>query len=230
MTHALLLAAMVVIRTYNYAQVPPADLTHARQTVDRTFSRAGISLRWVDCWVPSPLDFARGDPEPVEGSSIGDRPSSIVNRPSTSLLSSSKGRPSSGEDPACAGTLREGTEFVLRLMASPEGTAGARKVAMGSSLVDHEAAGGALITVDANLVAQIAQSANADFATLLGRSVAHEVGHLLLGHARHSRSGLMRAVWSQDELRGIRPVDWGFSRSEAAQMRQGLATRTRSAN
>jgi hypothetical protein len=190
MTHALLLAAMVVIRTYNYEQVPPADLMHARETVDRTFARAGISVRWVDCWVPSSI--------------VGDA--------------------------ACSEPLREGTEFVLRLMASPAASADTRNVAMGSSLVDHDAAGGALITVDPNLVRQIARSANADFATLLGRSLAHEAGHLLLGHAHHARSGLMRAVWSQDELRGIRPVDWGFSRSEAAQMRQGLATRARSAN
>ena len=218
MTHALLLAAMVVIRTYNYAQVPAEDLTHARETVNRTFGRAGISLRWVDCWVPS----------------------SIVHRPSTSLgatLSSSsfdelrtKGRPSSSDAAACAEPLREGTEFVLRLMASPARSSGARHVALGSSLVDRGAASGALITADPDLVASIAQSANADFATLLGRSLAHEVGHLLLGQTRHSRSGLMRAVWSQDELRGIRPANWGFSRAEAAQMRQGLATRSRSAN
>jgi hypothetical protein len=53
--------------------------------------------------------------------------------------------------------------------------------------------------------------------------MAHEIGHLLLGSGDHPREGLMRATWSQDELRGIRPSNWGFSPAEAAQMRQNLA-------
>jgi hypothetical protein len=57
-------------------------------------------------------------------------------------------------------------------------------------------------------------------ATLLGRAIAHEIGHLLLGSAEHPRLGLMRALWSHDELRGRKPAHWGFSAREAAQMRQ----------
>jgi hypothetical protein len=101
---------------------------------------------------------------------------------------------------------------------------------MGSSLIDHDSQSGALTTVDPRLVLQIARDAGAEFATLLGRAIAHEIGHLLLGHPRHSRSGLMRANWTQDEIRGIRPAGWQFSAAEAAQMRHGLAARTRSAN
>ncbi len=197
MTHALLLAATVVIRSYNYAQVPADDLARARATADRTFQQAGISLQWIDCWVP------------------GDRPSSIVNRPSS----------------LCTELLREGSEFVLRLMipvvAEPSRS---RTVAMGSSLIDHSSGIGALTTVDPERVMGIARGALTDYSTLLGRAIAHEIGHLLLGHSRHSQSGLMRAIWSQEEIRRVRPADWRFSEAEAAQMRQGLAARAPAAN
>jgi hypothetical protein len=36
---------------------------------------------------------------------------------------------------------------------------------------------------------------------LLGCVIAHELGHLLLGTASHSASGLMSAVWQDPELR-----------------------------
>ena len=101
---------------------------------------------------------------------------------------------------------------------------------MGSSLIDHTSGTGTLTTVDPESVMRIAHDAGTDYPTLLGRSIAHEIGHLLLGRPQHSRSGLMRAMWSQEEIRGIRPAGWRFSSAEAAQMRQGLAARARAAN
>jgi hypothetical protein len=196
MTHALLLAAMVVIRSFNYAQVPPDELARARATTDRTFEQAGISLQWIDCRVPE------------------DRRSSIVDRPE------------------CTQPLREGSEFMLRLMPSVSltGHSSLRNVAMGESMIDRMSGAGALATVDSELVTKLAYAAGADASTLLGRTIAHEIGHLLLGHPRHSRTGLMRPFWSQEEIRGIRPAGWQFSAAEAAQMRQGLAGRARAAN
>jgi hypothetical protein len=89
---------------------------------------------------------------------------------------------------------------------------------------------GVLTTIDPALVMAIARGASSEYSTLLGRAIAHELGHLLLGRSRHSSNGLMRAVWSQEEIRGTRPAGWQFSTAEAAQMRQGLASRTRAAN
>jgi hypothetical protein len=40
----------------------------------------------------------------------------------------------------------------------------------------------------------------------------------------------MRARWSNDELRGLKPASWGFSAREAAQMRQTLRGRSRTAD
>ncbi len=198
MSHAILLAAMVVIRSYNYAGVPEAELARARATAGRIFEQAGIEVRFVDC----------------ETSSIVNRPSSIV------------------DERECLAPLREGSEFVLRLRSSAGDSPASvpRNIAMGSTIVDHDSGIGALTTVDPTLVAAIAHTASADYATLLGRAIAHEIGHLLMGHSRHSRNGLMRAIWSQEELRGMRPAGWRFSPAEAAQMRQGLASRSRAGN
>jgi hypothetical protein len=97
-------------------------------------------------------------------------------------------------------------------------------------MLDREQQGGALMTVDLFPVRTIAEQAAADFATVLGRAIAHEIGHLLLGTPDHPKEGLMRARWLQDELRGVRPAHWGFSTREAAQMRHGLAIKARAAN
>jgi hypothetical protein len=192
MTHALLLAAAVMVRTYDYSHVPAPTLAIARATADRTFAQSGISLQWIDCSI-----------EPVDRRAPG------------------------ADSMPCMQPLREGVEFMLRLISAPEASpAGGRMMAMASSLLDHSSRSGALATLDPARVQRTAHDAAADYPTLLGRAIAHEVGHLLLGRAEHSPSGLMRAIWSQDEIRGVRPAGWQFSASESAQMRQALATRT----
>lgn len=39
--------------------------------------------------------------------------------------------------------------------------------------------------------------------TLLGHVIAHEIGHLLLGTNAHSRMGIMRSQWHDEEVRSI---------------------------
>ena len=59
-----------------------------------------------------------------------------------------------------------------------------------------------------------------DEGELLGRAMAHEIGHMLIGTPSHSRFGLMRAVWATGELRRGLPSDWMFSqRSEGSELR-----------
>jgi hypothetical protein len=73
--------------------------------------------------------------------------------------------------------------------------------------------------VYADLVEGIARRAGADAATVLGRAIAHEIGHLLLNSNAHPESGLMRAAWSQRELRGSAPAHWQFLEPEIQKMR-----------
>ena len=61
-----------------------------------------------------------------------------------------------------------------------------------------------------------------DHPTLLGRTIAHEIGHLLLATNTHGTSGLMRELWSPDELLASRADDWALRPVEAAAIRQRL--------
>ena len=130
---------------------------------------------------------------------------------------------------ACVEPLEERRDLVLRLMDSTPGDLAemGRVVALGTSMLDRERRGGVLMTVDLFSIRAIAREALTDVPTLLGRAIAHEIGHLVLGIAQHPNAGLMRAFWSQDELRGFKPAHWQFSTREAAQMRRALELRAR---
>jgi hypothetical protein len=122
-----------------------------------------------------------------------------------------------------------GRDLMLRLVDRSPATA-ERIVALGESMLDREQRGGVLMTVDLYPIRAIAAPSATNIRTLLGRAIAHEAGHLLLGSTEHPRLGLMRALWSHDELRGLKPAHWGFSSREAAQMRQTLRGRSRTAD
>jgi len=119
---------------------------------------------------------------------------------------------------ACTEPLLAGRDLMLRLV-DRQPVRGERIVPLGESMLDKEQRSGVLMTIDVLPVRAVAEQAFTAIPTLLGRAIAHEIGHLLLGSAAHPRSGLMRATWSRDELRGLKPAHWGFSAREAAQMR-----------
>jgi hypothetical protein len=121
----------------------------------------------------------------------------------------------------CTEPLLVGRDLMLRLVDRIPVSAD-RIVALGESMLDREQRGGVLMTIDLFPVRAVAGRASTSWPTLLGRAIAHEIGHLLLGSAEHPRLGLMRALWSHDELRGRKPAHWGFSAREAAHMRQML--------
>ena len=59
-----------------------------------------------------------------------------------------------------------------------------------------------------------------DEGELLGRAIAHEIGHMLIGTPAHARVGLMRAVWvDAASCAAVRPLDWMFSGREGAELR-----------
>lgn len=135
------------------------------------------------------------------------------------------------DGPSCTEPLQAGRDLMLRLMDRPQSPASAARVlTLGRSMLDREQRTGALMTIDLFPLRAIAEGTPTDFPTLLGRAIAHEIGHLLLGSSVHPRQGLMRALWLHDELRGTRPAHWRFSPREAAQMRHGLATKAAAAN
>ena len=123
----------------------------------------------------------------------------------------------------------DGAELAVRVMLSgapglvPPPVAATRP--LGYSLVDARTKSGTLATVYFDRVAWLADAARVDMGALLGRAIAHEIGHLLLGTNEHAGSGVMRAMWSRDALRNSRPADWRFRARDAKQMRAALAAR-----
>lgn len=115
-------------------------------------------------------------------------------------------------------------EVILRIVAaSPQTPAGS----LGSSLVDVERRIGTLGTVFSDRVAALAAQAGTDASQLLGRAMAHEVGHLLVGTTRHADHGLMRSLWTSVELQRNSPRDWMLSPEDVGKIRRGLVARTK---
>jgi hypothetical protein len=108
------------------------------------------------------------------------------------------------------------------VMSSDRGEPSSR--VLGQSLIDSRARAGVLATVFIDRTRRLAQGLATDYRTLLGRAIAHELGHLLLGTSTHS-VGLMREIWSHDELLGARPADWVLAPPDAAIIRERLARR-----
>lgn len=100
---------------------------------------------------------------------------------------------------------------------------------LGESLLDPVRRAGTLATIYLDRVEWLARAGGVDAATVLARAMAHEIGHLLLGTPGHSRRGLMRAVWSQQELAHARAADWRFDPEDAAGLQRGLVRRCETA-
>jgi hypothetical protein len=124
---------------------------------------------------------------------------------------------------ACETPLRR-TDLAIRFV---RGAAGARasRVALGHSLVDTRARTGSLATIFIDRVEQLAAGTAAGCNRLIGRALAHEIGHLLLGTTAHAPSGLMTAVWSRDVLAREQDEDWWFTERDARALREAVRSR-----
>jgi hypothetical protein len=128
------------------------------------------------------------------------------------------------ESPGCRRVPWPG-EFIVRLGAAPSVTP-QRSVAMGYALVGREGTAASFATVYEDLVRLVARRAGVDQRRLLGRAIAHEIGHLLLNDNQHANNGLMRAGWSQAELRLNKPSDWTFGEDEGWRMKAALSEKS----
>jgi hypothetical protein len=96
---------------------------------------------------------------------------------------------------------------------------------LGTAVVDRATRLGTLATIFLEHVQAVADRAGVDRASLLGRVLAHEVGHLLQGKTGHSRTGLMREVWTGEELGQNRRDDWSFDLPEQRALRAAVNRR-----
>jgi hypothetical protein len=114
-------------------------------------------------------------------------------------------------------------ELVVRIART---TPASPPASLGFSFVDTGIKAGTLATVFADRVQALAGLAGVDDGELLGRVIAHEISHLLVGTRDHATQGLMRAEWKASELVRQRPSDWLFSRAESRRIRQAITRRT----
>lgn len=131
----------------------------------------------------------------------------------------------------CASS-RGGRELIIRIMATaPRGTvvtggavetdalAPTFRLILGFAVIDPVSGVGSLATVFMDRIEALARRTDVPASSLLGLTIAHEVGHLLLGTATHGRTGLMREVWTDEELALGREDDWLFAPSERQMLR-----------
>jgi len=120
----------------------------------------------------------------------------------------------------------QASEVVVRVINAAAFNTGLPADAYGVTYVVQKTNRGWLATVFSDRIEKAAVRAGVDAGTLLGRVMAHEVGHLLLGVDYHGASGLMRAEWPDGQL-GATSDQWRFSTSEAAGMHRALESISR---
>jgi hypothetical protein len=130
--------------------------------------------------------------------------------------------PSSDLPDTCSEVLGP-IEVVVRIVGAP--SQWKNPESFGYSLVDAEQQRGVLSTVFADRIVTSAERLHLDVDVFLGRVVAHELGHLLLGTSGHSMTGLMRAHWPDDLLQRGFKRDWLFSPSEVGRIQEILNAR-----
>ncbi len=131
--------------------------------------------------------------------------------------------PRGGSVAACDAPLEEGVR-VVRILRSPAPAGRHGGLPLGEALIDTQAGRGVLATIYFDRVTALADASRSEVGPLLGRAIAHEMGHLLLASNAHSPHGLMRAIWSRAELRRDAAVDWVFAAADVSALRARATT------
>lgn len=127
----------------------------------------------------------------------------------------------------CDAPMRPG-ELAIRIVRSPVPLQYRGKLPLGEAMLDTRSGAGVLATIYIDRVEWLAREAGADSRVLLGRAIAHELGHLLMATTAHGPVGLMRAMWSLEEVRLGQPRDWSFAPTDLATIRRRAEARQRS--
>ena len=106
-------------------------------------------------------------------------------------------------------------ELAIRIVRAPSAHPRDGALRLGDAFIDNQSHRGVLATIYFDRVTLLADRTGSPLHALLGRAIAHELGHLLMATNTHGPVGLMRAFWSQDEVRNSRPIDWMFSPRDA---------------
>jgi hypothetical protein len=170
---------------YDYTELRPSSLEHARREASRVLAEAGIAVRWEQC-------------------RTSDR--------------------ETNQDESCA--QRAGAH-VIQLRVHPREMSKkltSRSIEFGYS-VPLEKGFGIIAGVYLDRTSEMAQSLGLDLHVLLGHTIAHEIGHLLLGTNSHAKVGVMRPRWGDREVRLASTGLLVFTEAEARWMQAQVARR-----
>ena len=112
-------------------------------------------------------------------------------------------------------------ELAIRIVRTPAAPRGESGLRLGDAFIDSQSGRGVLATIYFDRVQLLSERTGRPLAMLLGRAIAHELGHLLMASNTHGPIGLMRAFWSQDEVRSGHTSDWTFSPRDAHAIEAG---------
>jgi hypothetical protein len=116
-----------------------------------------------------------------------------------------------------------GIQVVLR--RQPSGGPGAMAPsALGTTVGDDHRRGG-LCFVFYERVLTFAHQHHRPVAVILAYAIAHEFGHVLLPAPAHASAGLMKAEWSDDDIRHLATDDRIFTPDQIALIRAAIEAR-----
>ncbi len=107
--------------------------------------------------------------------------------------------------------VRGAGDLVVRILPHSAPSGGE----LGFAAVDPSGRATVVATVYHDAVQRVASRTGLDGRALLGRAIAHEIGHLLLRAPGHGPTGLMRPLWTDAELTANHPADWAFTDEES---------------
>lgn len=129
-----------------------------------------------------------------------------------------------GPVPAVCDQPLSSGDVVVRLIEGSDKESVERR-ALGYSLFDADGVSG-FATVYVDRVDWLAKRAQYPRAPVLGRAIAHEIGHLMLRSNDHTESGLMREVWTAEQVVRNRREDWTFSADQGGDLRNARLARS----
>jgi hypothetical protein len=134
------------------------------------------------------------------------------------------GRRSNQKSDPCSDPLKA-NELIVRVVAGTAIEDGDATMTLGNAFIDPVTRNGALATIYADRVAMMANALRVDVGTMVGRAIAHEIAHLLLGTHAHTAAGIMRATWRSATVLRTEEADWLFTQDQRTAMRLAVTTR-----
>jgi hypothetical protein len=129
--------------------------------------------------------------------------------------------------PGCQQEMQT-TDFVIRLLtASMASKAPVSNEPLGFAQHCPDSERGCVANIFYTKVDELTSLKGGGSARILGHAMAHELGHLLLGENAHSRSGVMRGVWSREDLNFISWSELTFTPRQCDQIRDSLLRRAK---